>query len=264
MEKLKDIISFSNNLVTKLFGYTNAIIIDQGLPKWFRAEYPYRINDNDNIFSITLYAEIHNFCIKNESNVLVGTVGFYFDCKRTLSTVKTPTSQLFNIIQEGNRLDFQYNAKNEYNKANDRNGSIVFNNHEYEIISDCFFSIKENIENGVYLDFFRKLDTNYPMTRVEILGFLADNTNYLQTFNKGFSYSNNGNILYYSSEIYADDIALKGVIRGSNGNIYETNITFNKTVIKHHFCNCMAHQRYPGLCKHIIALVIKYADDLPV
>ncbi|OPZ35634.1 MAG: hypothetical protein BWY98_00672 [Tenericutes bacterium ADurb.BinA155] len=56
-------------------------------------------------------------------------------------------------------------------------------------------------------------------------------------------------------------------VKGSSGNDYSVGLTLNGNQIVAHHCDCEAHRRFPGPCKHVVALLLKvaalYGDDNP-
>lgn len=48
-------------------------------------------------------------------------------------------------------------------------------------------------------------------------------------------------------------------VRGSSGNEYSVSLVLVGNQISSHHCDCEAHRRFPGPCKHVVALLIKVA-----
>lgn len=59
--------------------------------------------------------------------------------------------------------------------------------------------------------------------------------------------------------------AFSSHVRGSSGNDYSVSLVLVNNQISSHRCDCEAHRRFPGPCKHVVALLIKvaalYGDD---
>ncbi|WP_396276604.1 SWIM zinc finger family protein [Haloimpatiens lingqiaonensis] len=93
---------------------------------------------------------------------------------------------------------------------------------------------------------------------------------YSSTFEKGKEYYKQNRISNFFIEDIEDDYSnpcerISANVTGSNGNIYNCMAVLfkehrNKLRLSSCFCNCDAFAKYEGLCKHSVALLLKYID----
>jgi hypothetical protein len=74
-----------------------------------------------------------------------------------------------------------------------------------------------------------------------------------RTFSKAWDYYKWG----YATYVTMSNNIVSGTVKGHNGNAYSVWAKIQNGEIVSHGCDCLAHENYPGPCKHVIALVLQ-------
>lgn len=64
-------------------------------------------------------------------------------------------------------------------------------------------------------------------------------------------------------EVRRLDVGLFSAKVTGKGGVYRVSVLLNRGGIAVHECECQAHRRYPGPCKHVIALLLKIKEEFP-
>lgn len=78
------------------------------------------------------------------------------------------------------------------------------------------------------------------------------------TYKKGYDYYLQKRVRLISQDL--QNGIYKSTVIGSNNNVYNCQLNFDKNRLKSHLCNCPAHSNYYGPCKHIVATMLSIRE----
>ena len=103
------------------------------------------------------------------------------------------------------------------------------------------------------------------MNNTKLVNLLRHEAALDSTFERGRTVAGGKGVLSYDVDEgkFSDIFFLTGVVEGSKGNRYDTYIGFDTQAneLVDYGCTCPASQKYRGLCKHSVALALRYFDD---
>lgn len=84
-----------------------------------------------------------------------------------------------------------------------------------------------------------------------------------RSYFRGLQIYNSGKILDYSIEETIDGDYVEARVMGSGRNVYQVNMRYDLEMddVDYVECDCPAYYSYGGICKHCVAVILKYMDE---
>lgn len=237
--------------------------------KWFRLDYQYDLSlGTDTAITLSPYFEIHAIQY-NDIYIYQGSIGFYASCNRKiLHYYDRPNFDFFKLVDDINsnddeRINFQFYISDNDVSDNNQYSIIALTNRLVIVINLFVEKFKQLILNDSFVNYIELINEQIQksISRNQILSILGKEIKSSAMLARTNDYANN-NILTFKHHVLDIGEKLEARVAGKEGKIYRTSVLFNQYSIVEHHCDCIAHFKYPGPCKHVYSLLEKYAFSI--